>query len=94
MTARFAGRADEFQHPFSRARAQLVEARRKQAERDTPANRAAVAGCLTLMEALLDMYLETGPLTRESAKSSRERECGQGQQQYSNMPSPRPQPEP
>lgn len=59
MTAPCGGLADDHQHPFSRARAQLVEARRRQAERDTHANRTAVAESLNLMEALLDMYLET-----------------------------------
>ena len=43
MTTIHAGLADELQHDFSRARAQLATARRQQAEKDTPATRAAVA---------------------------------------------------
>jgi hypothetical protein len=52
------GLAEELQHDFSRARAQLTLARLHRAKKDTPANRAAVAECLARIDAVLDMYLE------------------------------------
>jgi hypothetical protein len=42
---------------FSRTCAQLAEARLRQDEKDTSANRAAVAECWTRIDAVLDMYL-------------------------------------
>jgi hypothetical protein len=59
MTTIHAGLADELQHDFSRARAQLATARLQQAEKDTPATRAAVAGWLSFIDAVLDVYLGT-----------------------------------
>jgi hypothetical protein len=59
MTTICASLADELRHDFSRARAQLVEARLRQVEKDTPANRAAVTQRLTVIDAVLDMYLDT-----------------------------------
>jgi hypothetical protein len=58
MTVLCTSLAVELQDDFSRARAQLGEARLQQAEKDTPANRAGVAQCLTLIDAVLDMYLD------------------------------------
>jgi hypothetical protein len=48
---------DELSVDFSRARAQLAEARLRQDKKDTSANRAAVAECWTRIDAILDMYL-------------------------------------
>jgi hypothetical protein len=48
---------DELSVDFSRARAKLAEARLRQDEKDTSANRAAVAECWTHIDAVLDMYL-------------------------------------
>ncbi len=48
---------DELSVDFLRACAQLAEARLRQDERDTSANRAAVADCWTRIDAVLDMYL-------------------------------------
>jgi hypothetical protein len=42
---------------FSRARAELAEAKLRQDEKDSSANRAAVAECRTRIDAVLDMYL-------------------------------------
>ena len=48
---------DELSVDFSRACAQLAEARLCQDEKDTSASRAAVAECWTRIDAVLDMYL-------------------------------------
>ncbi len=48
---------DELSVDFSRARAELAEARLRQDEKDTSANRAAVAECWTRIDAVIDMYL-------------------------------------
>ncbi len=48
---------DELGVDFSRACAQLAEARLRQVEKDMPANRAAVAECWARIDAVLDMYL-------------------------------------
>ena len=48
---------DELAVDFSRACAQLAEARLRQIEKDTPANRAAVAERWARIDAVLDMYL-------------------------------------
>jgi hypothetical protein len=48
---------EELAVDFSRACAQLVEARLRQVEKDTPANRAAVAECWARIDTLLDMHL-------------------------------------
>jgi hypothetical protein len=69
---------DELSVDFSRARAQLAEARLRQDEKDTSANRAAVAECWTRIDAVLDMYLldiqlrkvEPGARTDASTSSS------------------------
>jgi hypothetical protein len=60
MTIIGASLTDEIQRDFFRARAQLAHARRHQADKDTPANRAAVAQWLAFIDAVLDMYLDTG----------------------------------
>ena len=62
--------ADELQHDFSRAHVQLAEARRHQAEEDTPATRAAVARWLSSIDAVLDMYLDTSGPRQPSGASS------------------------
>jgi hypothetical protein len=43
---------------FGRARAKLVEARLHQREKDTPANRAAVASSWAEIDRVLDLYLD------------------------------------
>ena len=48
---------DELSVDFLPACAQLAEARLRQDEKDTSANRAAVAECWTRIDAVLDMYL-------------------------------------
>ncbi len=48
---------DELGVDFSRACAELAEARLRQAEKDMPANRAAVAECWAQIDAVLDMHL-------------------------------------
>ena len=48
---------DELGVDFSRACAQLAEARLRQDEKDTSTNRAAVAECWIHIDAVLDMYL-------------------------------------
>ena len=61
---------------FSRTCAQLAEARLRQDEKDTSANRAAVADCWTRIDAVLDMYLldmqvrKVEPGARADASSS------------------------
>ena len=62
--------ADELQHDFLRARVQLAEARLRQAKEDTPATRAAVVRWLSLIDAVLDMYLDTSPWGQHSRTSS------------------------
>ena len=59
MTTISVSHADNLQRDFSQAHAQLLQARRHQAEKDTPTNRAAVAQWLAFIDALLDMYLDT-----------------------------------
>jgi hypothetical protein len=44
---------------LSGARAQLAEARRDEAERDSAVNRAVVAECHARIDALLDFFLDT-----------------------------------
>jgi|tagenome__1003787_1003787.scaffolds.fasta_scaffold14590153_1 hypothetical protein len=44
---------------FARAREELADARRRQWQKDTPQHRSAVAACLTRIDAVLDMYLES-----------------------------------
>jgi hypothetical protein len=48
---------DELGVDFSRVSAQLTEAKLRQEQKDTSANRAAVAECWTRIDAVLDMYL-------------------------------------
>jgi hypothetical protein len=48
---------DELGVDFSRACAQLAEAKLGQEQKDASANRAAVAECWTRIDAVLDMYL-------------------------------------
>jgi hypothetical protein len=67
---------DELNVDFSRACVQLAEARLRQDEKDTSANRAAVADCWTRIDAVLDMYLldmqlrKVEPGARADASSS------------------------
>ncbi len=70
MTTICASLADELRHDFSCARVQLAEARLHQEERDTPDNRAAVARWLRLIDAVLDMYLDTSGPRQPSGASS------------------------
>jgi hypothetical protein len=50
---------DEILLDLSRAWIELAEARTRQAERDSSANRAAVAECHAGIDSLLDMLLES-----------------------------------
>jgi hypothetical protein len=61
---------DELQLDFSLARVQLDEARLQQAKEDTPATRAAVVRCLSFIDAVLDMYLDTRGPGQPSGTSS------------------------
>jgi hypothetical protein len=45
---------------FLQACSELAEARLEQMCKDTPANRAAVTGARTRIDAVLDMYLSAG----------------------------------
>jgi hypothetical protein len=58
MSIIHAGPAEGRRHEFARARVRLIRARRRRAEKDTPANRAAVAVSLAHIDTGLDMYLE------------------------------------
>jgi hypothetical protein len=58
MTAIWGGLVEEVQLDFSRACAQLDRARRQQAEKDSPANRAAVAEGLAIIDDIFDLYRE------------------------------------
>ena len=55
---------DELSVDFSRACAQLAEARLRQDGKDTAANRAAVAEWWARIDAVLDMYLLDAYLQR------------------------------
>ena len=70
MTTNCTSLADELQHDFSRARVRLAEARLHQAEKDTPDSRADVARWLSFIDAVLDMYLDTGGPGRPVRTSS------------------------
>jgi hypothetical protein len=48
----------QLENDFRRARVQLTGARSRQALKDAPAHRAAVAECRRLIDNVLDMYLE------------------------------------
>ena len=48
---------DAHRESFSMARSRLAEARRRQEQKDTPANRASVAARLSEIDALLDEHL-------------------------------------
>jgi hypothetical protein len=50
--------AQQLENDFRLARGQLAGVRVRQALKDTPANRAAVAEVRLLIDAVLDMYLE------------------------------------
>jgi hypothetical protein len=43
---------------FRRGREELIEARLRQGQKDTPHNRSYVAECRTRVDAVLDMHLE------------------------------------
>jgi hypothetical protein len=58
MTTLSAAAATELEHKFSRARLHLLRARLRRAQKDTPANRAAVAVCMAHIDAVLDRYLD------------------------------------
>ena len=48
---------EELAQDFSRVCAELAAARLRQIEKDTPANRAAIAECWARIDAVLDMHL-------------------------------------
>jgi hypothetical protein len=56
MTTMCASLVEELEHDFYRACEQLVRARRRQAEKDSLANRAAVAERLAIIDDILDLY--------------------------------------
>ena len=70
MTPLCASLADELQLDFSQACVQLDEARLQQAKEDTPTTRAAVVRCLSFIDAVLDMYLDTRGPGQPSGTSS------------------------
>ncbi|MCU1615422.1 MAG: hypothetical protein JWO98_2962 [Frankiales bacterium] len=49
---------------FSLASSELAEARQRQRLKDSPANRADLAECRARVDAVLDMYLESGAFRR------------------------------
>jgi hypothetical protein len=70
MTTACDSLADELRHDFSHARGQLAEARLHQEEKDTTDSRAAIAQWLSLIDAVLDMYLDTNAPGWSSRTSS------------------------
>jgi hypothetical protein len=58
MTTMCASLVEELELDFSRACEQLVRARRRQVEKDSLANRAAVAERLAIIDDILDLYRE------------------------------------
>ncbi|MGY1823240.1 hypothetical protein [Geodermatophilus sp. SYSU D00079] len=60
LTATTSGLRDELEISFARASCDLAEARTRQAAKDTPGHRAAVAECRARLDAVLDMYLAAG----------------------------------
>jgi len=73
---------DELSVDFSRARAELAEAKLRQDEKDTSANRAAVAECWTGIDAILDMYLLDTFSRKESEGATTERALCTGVNDY------------
>jgi hypothetical protein len=59
MTTAVAVHPTSLQLRFAWARAQLMEARRRQRHKDSLANRMAVAQCQDMVDAVLDDYLAT-----------------------------------
>jgi len=59
MSALCLSLADELREDFSRARSELIEARRRGTVKDTPAHRDCVAHWLAVIDTVLDMYLDT-----------------------------------
>lgn len=59
MTAVLYSLSRELHLDFTRAREELDDARQRQRQKDTPDHRSAVAACLTRIDAVLDMYLES-----------------------------------
>jgi hypothetical protein len=55
-----AGLRDELEVDFAQAATELAEARTRQAQKDTPDHRVAVAECSARLDAVLDMYLDAG----------------------------------
>ncbi|RFU22478.1 hypothetical protein [Geodermatophilus marinus] len=53
-----AGIRDVLEADFARACTEWSAARSRQAAKDTPAHRAAVAGCRARIDAVLDMHLD------------------------------------
>jgi hypothetical protein len=58
MRTMYASLVEELELDFSRACERLVRARRGQAEKDSLANRAAVAERLAIIDDILDLYGE------------------------------------
>jgi hypothetical protein len=58
MSVICASLAEELQLDFLQASEQLARARLRRAEKDTSANRVAVAECRAHIDAVLDMYLQ------------------------------------
>jgi hypothetical protein len=58
MTVTMLDLRDELSVDFAAACAVLAEARLRQEQKDTHANRAAVAECWSQVDAVLDLYLE------------------------------------
>lgn len=54
--------ADALGLDLSLACQEFGQARQRQTEKDTPAHRAAVAECLTRVDACLDMWLDLHPV--------------------------------
>jgi hypothetical protein len=58
MNATYDTLHNELKRDFARAHDDLSHAKLRRNRKDSPKNRAAVADCLTLIDTILDVYLE------------------------------------
>ncbi len=79
---------DELSVDFSRACAQLAEARLRQDEKDTSASRAAVAECWTSIDAVLDMHLLDMQLRNVDPGTRADSSTSSGSSSYKPSPVP------
>jgi hypothetical protein len=51
---------EELAVDFARTREELIQARRRRQQRDTPGNRSVVEECQAQIDRILDMYIDMG----------------------------------